>query len=187
MTESTKMKIYQQAGGMLVSHMIAAVVAFIFGMTAFWWFLAQPVWKELFSVIFAGVYTGFIYVKAKKYAVYDKKPYTENQANLLKGLLFGAVLAGVTLLLWFFYWIGWTYFSSGDGLSGIVSMFFNFLFMVWTFPLNGIMGADHGVLRLVGVVLMYVLPVVGSVAGYLAGYFKFNLMEKLQGMMYEKN
>lgn len=186
MTESTKMNIYNQIGGMLVSHMIAAAIAFIFGMTAFWWFLAQPVWKELFSIIFAFVYTGFIYVKAKKYAAFDKKPYTKNRPSLWKGVLFGVVLAGVTLLLWGFYRIGWDYFSNENGLTGMVSMFFNFLFMAWTFPLNGVMGANHGVLRLVGVVLMVALPLVGSIAGYFAGYFKFDLMERLQGMMYEK-
>lgn len=181
-----KITVKYQLVMMLLMHLAAAGVAFVFGMVAFWYFLTQPVWKELLSVIFMAVYFAMLYLRAKKFAVLDNKPYTPLKPNKIKGVLFGAAVAAVTFILFALFSFVWKHYSADGGVVGVIPTAVNVIFYFWSFPFNGIMNLSEGMMTWYSVALMLILPIAASALGYLAGCKNIEIMEKLEEYMYEK-
>lgn len=186
MKDSMQITVKYQCVNMLLMHLAAAGVTFVFGMVAFWYFLSQPVWKEILSVIFMAVYFVMLYIRAKKFAVSDNKPYTPLKPNTAKGFLFGVLISLATLVLLLIFKLMWAAFSIDDGIVGIIPTAVNVIFYFWSFPYNGIMGLSGGLMTWYSAVIMLLLPIAACTLGYIAGNKNIEVVEKLEEYMYEK-
>jgi hypothetical protein len=185
MKDSMKMTVKYQFLNMLLMHLGAAGVTFVFGMVAFWYFLSQPVWKEVLSVIFMAVYCSMLYLRAKKFAAIDNKPYTPLKPHMAKGFLFGLEISVVTFILLVLFKLMWTFFCVDGGVVGVIPTAINVIFYFWSFPYNGIMGLSEGLMTWYSEVLMLVLPIVFCTLGYVAGSKNIEIIEKFENYMYE--
>ncbi|MGN0149292.1 MAG: hypothetical protein ACI4C7_03475 [Clostridia bacterium] len=186
MRDSMKITVRYQYVNMLLMHIAAAGVAFVFGMVAFWYFLSQPVWKEILSAVFITVYFGMLYLRAKRFAVLDSKPYTPLKPSTLKGFLFGAVISAVTLLLLLLFEFVWAKFAPDGSIHGVIATAINVIFYFWSFPYNGIMGLSGGLMTWYSAALMILIPIAACGLGYIAGCKNIEFAERLEEFMYEK-
>lgn len=186
MRDSMKITVKYQFASIILMQLAAAGVSFVFGTVAFWYFLTKPVWKEILSAVFIAVYFGMLYIRAKRFAVLDNKPYTPLKPNKIKGLLFGMAAAAVTLALFALFKLVWTFYSSDGGVVGIIPTAVNVIFYFWSFPFNGIMNLSEGTVTWYSVALMLAVPVAACALGYIAGCRKIEIIEKLEEFMYEK-
>ena len=182
MRDSMKQNTGYQLGNMLLMHFFAALVAFTFGTVAFWWFLGEHIWKELFSIIFIIVYAVILYLRAKKFGNLDAKPYTPMKPRILKGVLFGVCISLTVLLAFVIMRLVWAYAES----NYLLMTTGNFIFTFWTFPYYGILGLNEGRVMSYAFVIMIVLPVLMCSVGYIMGCKNKNLSYKLRDMMYEE-
>lgn len=171
---------------MLLMQAAASGVAFVFGLVAFWYFMNISIAKEILSVIFMIVNFAMIYISAKKFALRDNKPYTPLKPSTLKGALFGCAIALVNLAFMGIFKLAWMKFGTANGITGIFPTIINALFYYWTFPYNGIMNLSFGSFTVYSAAAMIVVPIAASLAGYIAGSRKFELAEKIDELMYEK-
>lgn len=181
-----KITVKYQFVTMLLMHLAAAGVAFVFGTVAFWYFLTKPVWKELLSAVFIAVYFGMLYIRAKRFALLDNKPYTPLRPSKLKGLLMGLAVSAATAVMILLFKLVWTFFSADGGVVGVIPTAVNVIFYFWSFPFNGIMNLSEGAFTWYSAVLMLAVPAAACALGYIAGCRKLELVEKLEDFMYEK-
>lgn len=186
MRDSMKITVKYQFVNMLLMHLAAAGVTFVFGMVAFWYFLSRPVWKEILSVVFMAVYFIMLYIRSKKFAVLDNKSYTPLKPSTAKGFLFGVLISAVTIVLLVLFEFMWSAFCVDGGLVGVIPTAVNVIFYFWSFPYNGIMGLSCGLMTWYSIALMLILPVAACGMGYIAGSKNIEVMEKLEEYMYEK-
>lgn len=186
MRDSVKITVKYQFCMMLLQHLAAAGVTFVFGMVAFWYFLSRSVWKELLSVVFIAVYFILLYSKSKKFAALDNKTYTPLEPKLVKGFMFGGAIAAAMLVFFALYELDWQFFSEGDSVIGVIPTAVNAIFYFLSFPYNGLMNMHCGAITWYSVVLMAVVPIAACGAGYYAGIKNIQIMEKIESFMYEK-
>jgi len=186
MRESTKITKKYQFIYVLLIQLGASGVAFVFGLVAFWYFMNMKIVKEIISIIFILVNFAMLYIASKKFALLDNKPYTPLKPSLAKGVLFGAVVSVVNVIFVLLYKLLWAKYGTDAGLSGVLPMIANTAFYYWSFPYNGLMNMDSGAISAYSVVFMVVMPIAATTLGYIAGEKKFELAEKLDEFMYEK-
>ena len=186
MREAIKITVPYQFANMLIMHIAAAGITFVFGMIAFWYFTEQPVFKEIISCIFMFVYASVIYLRAKKFGRDDSRPYTPLKSYQLKGFALGAGISVVTAVLLVIFKLLWANFNVDGSIMGVIPTIVNFIFFYWSYPYNGIMGLSQGLMTWYSIAAMMLLPIAASGLGYLAGCNKFELAEKMESFMYEK-
>lgn len=186
MKDSMKITVRYQFLHMLLMQAAASGIAIIFGLVAFWYFLNMRVAKEILSLVFIAVNFAILYVAAKKFAKLDNKPYTPLKPNKTKGVLLGCFIAMVTLALTGAFKLVWSGFSNEIGVVGIVPTIVNILFYYWSFPFNGILGLSKGSFMLYAIPIMVALPIAATTFGYIAGCRNFDISEKIDELMYEK-
>lgn len=186
MRDSMKITVRYQFLYMLLMQTAASGVAIVFGWVAFWYFLNISIVKEILSMVFMTVNFAMLYIPAKKFAQFDNKPYTPLRPNKIKGVLFGCFVAALTMTLTLVFKLMWIYFSNEIGISGGVPTAVNALFYYWSFPFNGILGLNNGRFMSYAIPIMAALPIAATTAGYIAGCKNFEMAEKLDEFMYEK-
>lgn len=186
MRDSMKITVRYQFMYMLLMQAAASGVCFVFGLVAFWYFMNISVAKEILSCVFMLVNFAMLYISAKKFALLDNKPYTPLKPSKLKGALFGGFIALVNLIFAGVFRLMWIKFGTDLGITGVIPTIINALFYYWSFPYNGIMNLSNGTFTLYSLAAMVVVPVAAAFIGYIAGSRKFELAEKLDEFMYEK-
>ncbi len=181
-----KMTVPYQFMYTLLMQLAASGIVLVFGLVAFWYFTNISVAKEILSGIFMLVNFAILYVTSKKFALLDNKPYTPLKPSIVKGALFGCLIAAVNIIFVIIYRLIWISFGTETGLSGVFPMLVNAMFYYWTYPYNGIMNMSEGVVTAYSVAAMVAVPVLATLIGYIAGMKKFELSEKLDEFMYEK-
>ena len=104
----------------------------------------------------------------------------------MKGVMFGCMVALVTLIITAAFKIMWLKFGNDTGVEGAVPAIINMLFYYWSFPFNGILGLNAGRFMIYTVPVMIVVPIAATSIGYMAGCKNFNISEKINEFMYEK-
>lgn len=187
MRDSMKITIPYQFGSVILTHIAAAAVSFVFQAVVFWFFITRPVIKEIIGIVFTCVYAGMIYHNVNKLSIRDFKDYTPIKPSVFKGIMFGVVLSLITFILF----VGWKYVWTNrivDGsFSGIDSYIINMLFLFWTFPFCGLMNAMGGEINIVGQIVMYAVPIIAATVGYLAGKYNVDALDIIQKIAYEKD
>lgn len=186
MRDSMKITVKYQFIYVLLMQLAASGATFVFGTVAFWYFLTVNIVKEILSIIFIGVNFAFLYVAAKKFALRDNKPYTPLRPSKAKGVILGAMVSIVTLILMLLFIFVWSKYSDEAGIHGMLPTAINVIFYFWSFPYNGIMGLSMGAFMPYSAVIMLVMPIVATTAGYIGGCRKIELVEKFEEFMYEK-
>lgn len=183
MRDSMKITVRYQFANMLLMHLAAIGVTFVFGVVVFGYLLDRAVWKEMFSVLFMAVYAGMLYVRARKFGISDSKPYTPLKPSKIRGLMFGVVIAAVMLGLFALMRFIGTVFPSGHEAGGVITAtVFYFLF----FPFNGIMNLHDGIASWYSIALMAAVPAAACFMGYAMGCKNISILEKISQFMYEK-
>lgn len=186
MKDSMKMTVGYQFAYILLMQLAASGVTLVFGLVAFWYFLNMRIVKEIVSIAFMGVNFAMLYIASKNMAKRDGKSYTPLKQNKIKGALFGAAVSAVTLVLMLIFLYVWSHYSDETGIKGVVPMVVNIVFYCWSFPYNGIMGLFHGQFTVYSGIIMLILPIAATAAGYIAGCKNIELAEKLDRFIYEK-
>lgn len=178
-----KITVKYQFASMLLMHLAGLGVTFVLGVVVFGYLLDKAVWKEAFSVLFMAIYAGVLYVRAKKFGSLDSKPYTPLKPSKIKGLMFGVVIAAVTLGLFALMQFIGAVFPNGHEVGGVVTAtVFYFLF----FPFNGIMNLHESIASWYSIALMAAVPVAACFIGYVLGCKNISILEKINQFMYEK-
>lgn len=186
MREAVKITRKYQLARILLTQLGASGVAFVFGLVAFWYFMNMHIVKEIISIAFILVNFGMLYVATKKFAQNDNKPYTPLEPDVKMAVLWGVAVSAVNVLFVLGYRLLWLKFGVDGSLVGILPMIANSLFYYWSFPYNGLMNMDCGTVTVYSAAAMVIMPVCATVLGYIAGCKKFELAEKLDEFMYEK-
>jgi hypothetical protein len=171
----------------ILTHLGAAAISFVFQTVAFWYFIGRNGFKEILGIVFTIIYAGMIYHNVRKLSVRDYKSYTPLKPSVFKGVMFGVCISLITLALFIMWKLVWINCSDDSGLVGGVAHICNVVFTFWTFPFFGLLGASEGNLTLFGQIIMYIVPILASTAGYLSGTYNIDLADKLQMSIYEKN
>lgn len=177
---------WRQCGKLLLQHLFITSVITLFALAAFWWFIEQPVWKELFSVICTLLYFALMMSAARRIAVEDGRSWTEQTPYPAKGFLTSLTVLAVTFFLWLIYRFTWSFLTIDGSIYGIAGTIYNVLFTVWTFPFNGLTRLYMGGMMWYGHFLVYLTPLLSITIGYLLGYKKISLSERIEPFMYEK-
>lgn len=183
--KAAEISLKRQIWDVFRTHLYIIIMSVIFGFGAFWWFLAQPMWSRLYSIIFMLIYFGGLYLKGHKTATHDLKGYAKTKAYPMKGFVLGAAVAASTFVFWLVYRLVWT--AGGGELNAVWKSIYNAFFLCYTFIYNGFMVPYKGGMFWYCHILIYILPTAAVGVGYLAGYNKINIYERLLPFMYEKN
>ena len=176
-----------QFGYMLLQHLKAVGICIVFQAVACWWFLTLTPGKYIIGTVFGLVYAGMIYSGAKKLSDLDGKSYTPLKQELKWGVLWGIMLAA-TMLAFVAIHIGvWKVWGGGETFTNIFASTMNILFFVWSAPFYGFMQECYGSVPIYLVAVFAVLPVLMSTIGYYAGITKFDILEKLDALTFEKD
>lgn len=186
MRDSMKITVGYQFMYMLLVQLAAIGITLVFGLVAFWYFLNINIVKEIVSIAFMAVNFIMLYIASKKLAQRDCKPYTPLKPSKLKGAMFGVMLSAITLVLMLLFIYVWSNYSDETGINGVIPIIINALFYCWSFPYTGIMGLYNGHFMVYSGVIMLVLPIAATLAGYIAGCKNIEISEKLDKFMYEK-
>lgn len=178
--------VLKQCGKVLLRHLLITAVITLFALAAFWWFIEQAVWKQVFSIVCTLLYFSVMASCAQRIAEHDGRDWSPEKAYPQKGFLFALVLVAATFLLWALYFFTWNFLTIDNSIYGGAGTVYNIIFMVWTFPFNGLMGLYQGYMMWYGHVLIYAVPALSMIVGYLLGYRKIRVTERLEALMYEK-
>lgn len=186
MRDSMKMTVPYQFGYVLMTHLGATAVAFVFQTVAFWYFIGRGGFKEALAIIFTLIYSGMIYHSVRKLSVRDHKEYTPLKPSIFKGVMFGVMISLITVAIFIIWKWVWANCVNETGLASGGAIFVNILFNFWTFPYYGFLGASGGMITVVGAVIMLLTPVAATTAGYLAGKYNIDLLDIIERFSYEK-
>ncbi len=170
-----------QFGYMILQHIKAVLICVAFEACAFWSFLDGAVSKLIVAAVFTLVYAMMLYSGAKKLSVFDNKPYTPLEPSLKYGFLWGAVIALTMVAFIILFKFNWT---CVDNTAVLITI--NIFCYLWTGPYFGFYGAP-GELSVYAMILMIVIPMLMTTLGYYAGIKKFDILEKLDSLTFEKD
>lgn len=174
-----------QIFGMLGVHAYITLIAVVFGLVAFWWFLAQRTWNLVYSMIFTVVYFMVLYSKAWRTATYDKHPHVKTKSYPWKGLLLALGVVLSILFAWILMRMTWI-LPHDETKINIVGMVLNAVFVLWTYPFNGIQCVYQGGIHWYAHIIMYGVPILACTIGYFAGYHEVRITDKITPLFYEK-
>lgn len=171
---------------MILHHLIAVAICGVFEAVAAWYFLDKQIARYVVAGIFAVIYGLLIYSSARKLSLLDNKPYTPLRPHIKWGVIWGLAIAATVAVFTLIYKLNWIMFSQDGGMTNIFSVILNILYYVWTAPYFGFMPDFGGNIPAYTVVIMFAVPVIASTLGYWAGIRKFDLLEKLDSLTFEK-
>lgn len=186
MVNENEITIWTQLRSVIWSHLYISLVLTAFGFGAFWWFLAQSVWKQIFSVICMVVYFCVLYTKGARCARQDKRSFSKQKPYALKGVVLSLGISAVTLVLWLFFAMTWSFMTIDGNISGYSGVIYNFAFYIWTFCYNGFLGLHQGGIYWYMHIVMYAFPALAVGVGYFAGYKDFSFADRAIAGIYEK-
>lgn len=177
---------FRQVMKMAGTHFLTNITIALVGLVFLTSVVVNPTYKIIFTVIAAIIYAMSIYSKAWEFAGRDKKTTTETEVSVYKGpvLPLGAIVISALLLLGYLF--AWRYLTIDGTLATATAFLYNAVYVITTFTFSGILGLQNGSASVVGHIVMYIIPIVASTLGYIAGMKGFTIGDKLLPMMYEK-
>ncbi len=155
------------------------------------WLMAIQIWtSETVHIAFSaiGLLVYFLAIYGAGFDTYldDKKPYSCHSPKWYKGIFLSLFLTAVNLLVIVIYKCSWT-FGTTDGLiSNIWSLTGNILSVLWFSPYKSLLGMNDGHFEIQGYLIIIFVPNIATFLGYLAGYYNFDIYEKIASLIYEK-
>lgn len=187
MKDSMKMSVTYQFVFLILIQLAASAVALLFGIVAFGYFLTINIAKQIVAAAFMIMNFAMLYIYSKKFAILDNKPYTPLKPRVIKGIMFGAVISIINVLMLFAVSTVWKYWGEATGVQNVIRTVVNAVVYIWTFPYEGIMNLEKGSFTILSAIMVVILPIGATTAGYIAGKRHFELAEKIDSLMYEKD
>lgn len=185
MKETVKMTVPYQYRYVFFGHLMAAGIIMIISLIAFLWALEKSVIKEILGIIMTLFYALALYSRAHDLAIRDNKPYSHIKPSLLKGLMFGVVIAASSFIMVALLKIVWSLYGGLNGLENPIGIIVNILFVFYTSPFYGIEGLSHGIMTWYSYILFAVVPPIATFLGYYSGCKGFELSFFLLKFQYE--
>lgn len=187
-----EVKIFQtgmlkQVMGLVSTHAISVMIITIFGFGFMSWMLEKPTLYAICCIIMTLIYFSAIYSKAWDAAARDKKPYTETSVYIFKGAVLAAGILILNLLLWLGYIFAWTFLIIDGYLSSATAIIYNILYVINTFMYSGFVTISEGHTAWYGYLFIYLVPLIASTIGYIAGVHDFTLSDKLMPFIYDNS
>lgn len=150
-------------------------------------FLDVEVLRTIAGIGMIIVYGIILYVGASNLGKFDAKPYTPLKPQMIRPVIWGGVIALVSVALFVIYKMNWGTLLQGDGLPSVLSLVINGVFYFWNAPyLAFFIGNSDGYISPVIISVMLAYPFVICFLGYLAGSKGFSVIDKFTGFMFEK-
>ncbi len=165
-------------------HFFANIVLFMFGMVFASAVYGTKFGMILFTTIAMLIYSSVLYSDAYNIAGRDKKSYTKEDPYFCKGFLLPIGLIVITAVLYIMHYLVWKYMTVDAHLTD-VSWLLNMIFIIWTYASNGIIGLQKGIMQWYGYIIVFIVPVIISGLGYIAGLKNFDPGAKLSRFVYE--
>ncbi len=178
--------IWKQLRSVIWSHLYMSMITMVFGFGAFWWFIVQDTWKQIFSALSLIAYFCALYTKGTKIARQDRRESSTTKPFALKGVVLAAGLGAATFFLWLLYIMAWNFMTIDGSIAGYSGVVYNFGFMLWTFCYHGFLGLFKGGVHWYMHIVIYVFPAIALGIGYFAGMKEFSFTESVNKRMYEK-
>ena len=177
---------FGQVMSMVTSNVVGIFLCSVLYFICMFWSADKPFWAAVMSVILTLIYFGEIYQKAWACAERDKKSYTETSPYLFKGVVLSIGILVYYLLIWALYKFAWCCLTIDGSIATWTGLLYNVVFVLSTIMYTGFSAPDMGSLSAATHLLIYIVPIVASTLGYIAGYKDFMLTEKLMPFIYEK-
>lgn len=172
---------------MLLRHIIALLVCALFECCIFFWALNMNIMRYVASGIFVLVYGGMLYSNARKLALLDGKPYTPLKPEPKWSWLWGIMISATMLAAIGICYANKAWLISDSSTTTLVSIALNVIVFIWTVPYYGFLTASGTLMPSVPVAaVMLIVPMLACVIGYRAGMKKFDILEKLDALTFEK-
>ncbi len=172
---------------MLGRTLFAAFLCLLIEIIVFVNFLDVEVLRTIVGVIMVFVYGIILYLGSSTLGKFDAKPYTPLKPQMIRPVIWGAIIAATSVIFLVMYKINWIILLKGDELPSALSLIINGLFYFWNSPyLAFFIGNKNGYISPIieGVMILY--PFVVCFLGYLAGIKNFSVIDKFTGFMFEK-
>lgn len=189
--EVVKLKIFREgifghilsvAGVHLLTSLTIGVVGIVFVPSA----LTYSVFSAIFTIMAIVICFAAVYTRAWQIAEADKKAAGEEKLPAYKGTVLSAGAIVISLVLLGGYIFAWRFLTIDGSLATATGYIYNIVYILTTFAFNPLLGLDKGDVSIIGHLVMYVIPVIASTLGYIAGLKGFTISDKLMPMIYEK-
>lgn len=186
MKDKSKITVGYQYRHMLLNHLAAVFIAAVLQLLAFSFMFEKTLMKIIAGIVFSLVYFSMMYSASGNAAAHDNKSYTPLKPDYRKGVLFGVMIACITLILFICYKLVWANFSSDGVLQSWHAIALNAVFLFWNFPFFGFLGDAGGEVPWYGLTIMLITPIAATTLGYIASCKKFYISDKLLSFVYVK-
>ena len=165
---------------MIKSHMIASICIFILEMLMVSVVHGTNVGSYIFSVFAILVYFVVIYSDSYDLAKRDKKSYTKEEPYFTKGFFLAWGIVVLTAILYVIYAVVWNAY-----IKTIPGFLLNLIFRIWISPFRNFVGLSEAYMMWYGYIAIFVIPVIMSGVGYIAGLKDFDMHSKISKFVYE--
>lgn len=177
---------FKQIMSMVASNIIGVFLCSVLYFICMLWSADKPFWAAVMSGILTLIYFSEIYSKAWACAERDHKSYTETTPYFFKGTVLSIGILVYYLLIWLLYKFTWHFLTIDGSIATLTGLLYNVVFILSTIMYTGFSAPEMGTLSLSAHLLIYLVPLIASTLGYIAGHKDFMLTEKLIPFIYEK-
>lgn len=160
-----------------------ALVEFLLFMPSF----SNDIFRNVSGVLFSVINFLIIYDSAAALGKLDTKSYTKLEFDIKWSVLWGIIIGIASVVSIVIFKLNWRFGAVDGVLSNPVSVVYNILFFIWQAPYLAFFVMTPAYVPIGVVILSVILPIVASVAGYISGKNNFALLDKIRGIMFEKD
>lgn len=171
---------------MLGRALFGAFLSLLIEVIVFVNFLDVEVLRTVIGVIMIITYGIILYIGASMLGKFDAKPYTPLKPQMVRPVIWGGIIACISVISLMVYRINWMVLLQGEEVPSILSLIINGLFYFWNSPYLAFFIGNNGNVDIVITVVMIVYPFITSFLGYLAGIKSFSIIDKFTVFMFEK-
>ncbi len=179
-TDKTEISLKSQIGKVFLAHIIGIFIIFVVFFFFFFSFWTIKVIDKIMGVLMVVVYVLTLASSGNKCAIQDKRTYAKTKAYPLKGLLLAVSIVVSNIVFYGIWQYAWTFGSKGVNLAGQLA------FVAWSLPYNSFLSLNGASISLFGKIMLFTVPFISVGAGYLAGYYNWDIYEKLDKIAFEK-
>ena len=177
---------FKQIMSMVASNAVGIFLCSVLYFICMFWSADKPFWAAVMSGILTLIYFSEIYQKAWACAERDNKSYTETTPYLFKGTVLSIGILVYYLIIWLLYIFTWNALTIDGSIATWTGLIYNVIYVLSTIMYTGFSTPASGNVAWFVQLLIYIVPVIASTLGYIAGEKGFMLTEKLIPFIYEK-
>ena len=179
-TEHSKNPMLRQLGRTLCYHLLGIFVIFVI---FYGFFISMHMIKILDAILgFVALIVYGLVMAATAKGIADRDLLLQDKKYIFpaKGLVLASAVVLLNILIFLSVKLSWWL-----GAPNALKLTFQFLFFFLTIPYNYFLNIAGASIKGAGVILMVIIPLLSMGAGYLAGYKKWDIFEKLDKIAFE--